>query len=877
MFQRKKKSKILIWYVLLIIVIIVCKSKLTFGVYFYPKPSHNWKNPNAPGDLILGIMISIDKQYDPLVDKTIAIYNVRMKRVLALLYAIEMVNRNKKLLPNITLGYDMRNYCHSTRIAMVESFNFVKSFTHLCCDEKLYQDYNGLEHSENSTQKYNRLVAVIGSERSKDSIAVATLLGDYNIPVISYFSSSHVLSDKVRFKAFFRTIPSDINQAKALINLIRYFNWNYVALISVSDSYGDALASSFSATAAEIGICIPIHRSISSLDSDNQVGKIVRAIAENEKVKVILLIVTIDEAEILIEELHRQNVTDRTIIGCDAWISDKFLRREKVQNLDGILGLTFTSNYVDDFEHYLNNINLCHKNNFLWLQEFQEWRNLKNPNSTNCKLPIYPHERINSPIIDESSAARIIDAVYATAYSLHKLLNCTDQYCPYTDFRYFPRTKLIQMLRNITFPGLNADPYQFDSNGDGVTNYYIANMQKDLKTGQYLLRKVGSVDRNLQIFINETEMKWNNNQNHSGSNNPPISRCSEDCLPGTYRRFIESSGCCWNCVPCPKNYFSNNTNSPLCHACQLGFRSNHNRSNCNKVNITNFGLNDPLVIFSSALLFLGILVTLIIWITMCCYQHTPIVKASNFPLTNCLLLGLSCIYIVPAVMLLPKSVTRCKVVFAMLSLSLIFTLVIMTARAHLLYRLFISKPIKHDRTKLIGTNKGYIVIALGVMTIAIVLLIFVMEMDPISVGRYISPTNVAYAHCQSRNKIGLFVFWFFFIMLNLLCLYYAFKIRRIPSNFNEARYIFFASILMCLLLVVVMSANIAEHGPYETGIQVIGITVTALTTTLCIFAPKVYVIYYNIEVNTKKNTVAAISHYSFQDTKNTMRYTASSN
>ncbi|EDV24776.1 uncharacterized protein TRIADDRAFT_25328 [Trichoplax adhaerens] len=796
--------------------------------------------------------MNIERVYNSHADKYIPNYDVKMKRVLAIIYSIEMVNKNKHLLPNVSLGYDMRDYCSCTRVALTQSFDFVKSFSATNCDEKYSQDH----------------AAIMGTETSKDSIAVATLIGDYHIPMVSYFSSSHILSDTVRFKTFFRTIPSDINQAKALVKLVKYFGWNYVALVAVTDSYGDALASSFSAMASTVGICIPIHRIISTLDGKNQIRNIVQDIAKNDKVNVILLMVTLTEAKLFIEELYNQNVTGKTLVGCDAWIGDKLLRIVNHIYFDqqGVIGLTFSPNYIDDFERYLANINLCQQDNNVWLQEYQRWRNWGNPLSRHCKLPRVPKVRVNSSLLDESAAGNIIDGVYAIAYSLHKLLNCSTQYCPYIDFRHFPRMKFIKILRKITFPGLTASRFRFDINGDRYTDYSIANIQKHPTTGRFYLRAVGRVGNDLQIKADKDKFVWNfplNDKDEIDSH--PKSRCSEDCQPGTYRDDIETGGCCWNCKPCPDNYYSNQTNSPLCHACLLGFKSNANRSECIKVNITNLSLRDPLVIFLFSFLVAAVLLTAIIWIMMCYYRHTPVVKASNFPLTNLLLFSLMCIYIAPAVNLMPQSKVTCTVMSYSFSLALLLTLAIITARAHLLSRLFITKPWPADRNRLLNSNKGYVVLIIGVMIIAVILLIFLNYIDPLYVERYISPTNVAYPYCYSKNSLGVMVFSAIQIVMDLLCIYYAFKIRKIPSNFNEARYIFFASLIMCMLFITVLSASFVEHGPYETAIQVIGVTLISLSTTLCIFAPKIYVIYYDMEFNVKKNAIAAIVQYSFQD------------
>ena len=45
-------------------------------------------------------------------------------RAEAAIFAIDMVNKNSSLLPNVSIGYDIRNYCDSRAPAMQEAYDF---------------------------------------------------------------------------------------------------------------------------------------------------------------------------------------------------------------------------------------------------------------------------------------------------------------------------------------------------------------------------------------------------------------------------------------------------------------------------------------------------------------------------------------------------------------------------------------------------------------------------------------------------------------------------------------------------------------------------------------------------------------------------------
>ena len=143
-----------------------------------------------------------------------------------MIFAIENVNKNPNLLPNVTTGYDIRNYCGSMALAMKIAYDFVS-------------------HSKTSSSvigyttkaKSKPISALIGPIYSESAVLVGSLLEVANIPAISPSATSVELSSKL-YKDFFRTVPPDNWQAKVMADIIELFNWTYVAVVAIDDSYG---------------------------------------------------------------------------------------------------------------------------------------------------------------------------------------------------------------------------------------------------------------------------------------------------------------------------------------------------------------------------------------------------------------------------------------------------------------------------------------------------------------------------------------------------------------------------------------------------------------------------------------------------------------
>ena len=158
----------------------------------------------------------------------------------AMLFALDSVNANETLLPNITLGFDIRDTCFSDEIGLDEAFDVI----------------NGSRDSAIPT------VGIVGAGGSRVNIAVARLGRLYQVPQVSFSATSPLLSNRVKYPYFYRTVPPDNIQAKAMINIARYFNWTQVSLIYVEDTYGERGAQAIRQLAMDNDICVDVDREI---------------------------------------------------------------------------------------------------------------------------------------------------------------------------------------------------------------------------------------------------------------------------------------------------------------------------------------------------------------------------------------------------------------------------------------------------------------------------------------------------------------------------------------------------------------------------------------------------------------------------------------
>ena len=101
-------------------------------------------------------------------------------------YAIDTINKRNYILPNVSLGYEIRNtyFISNVDIALWTTLTMTSpsgngEFAEMC------PDY--------FREKLDKVVAVIGPLTSASSLLAAKVGGLYGVPVISYYATSDEL------------------------------------------------------------------------------------------------------------------------------------------------------------------------------------------------------------------------------------------------------------------------------------------------------------------------------------------------------------------------------------------------------------------------------------------------------------------------------------------------------------------------------------------------------------------------------------------------------------------------------------------------------------------------------------------------------------
>lgn len=191
------------------------------------------------GDVIIGLLFSLHHQpKQKRASNTLTCGEIRemygIQRTEATFFTIDQINTNPYILPNITLGVEIRDSCWYAPVALQQSIEFIRdAISPSEGADKCVSDLGETPPTVTPGRtKRTPLIGVIGPGSSSVALQVQNLLQLFQLPQIGYSTTSKDLSDKSRFNYFMRVVPSDYYQAQVMVDIVRSHNWTYVSAVN---------------------------------------------------------------------------------------------------------------------------------------------------------------------------------------------------------------------------------------------------------------------------------------------------------------------------------------------------------------------------------------------------------------------------------------------------------------------------------------------------------------------------------------------------------------------------------------------------------------------------------------------------------------------
>ncbi|XP_062993211.1 vomeronasal type-2 receptor 26-like [Elgaria multicarinata webbii] len=790
------------------------------------------------------------------------------QHVLALAFAVNEINRDPELLPNITLGFHIHDSYYDAQM------------TYRTTLDLLFKSHRFIPNYKCDTHK--NLIAIIGGLGFDTSVNMEDILGYYKIPQLIYGSIAPEERDTIQKKAFYRMVPNEHSQYLGIIYLLQHFGWTWVGIFVVVIDSGERFLEAMETLLSQNGICSAFTQRIPQQIRIDDLDEFTDIVSE------IYLIVTSTEANAFIVYGESFTISRLIIVkfiidsGNEAntsfgkvWIvttqSDfvlkGFQRGWGLQLFQGAISFTIHSKECLGFREFIQNIKPHWTQGNSFLKDF--WEQAFDCFSPRPGIPVMVNETCTGEENLESlptpqfelgmtgHSYSIYNAVYAVAHTLHAMMSSRT----HRRVMFGGKTAALQdlqpwqlhpFLHRISFNNSAGESVSFNDNREVEGGFDIINLVT-FPNNSFSRVKIGRMDPNApegkEFMIDGHMIAW-----PSGFNQVlPISLCNEPCFTGHQKRNKEGEKfCCYDCVPCAEGKISNQTDINDCFPCPEDQYPNWNRNECIPKTIHFLSHEEPLgVCLITVALSFSLITALVLGIFLM-HSDTPIVKANNQNLTYTLLISLLLSFFSTLLFLGKPGELTCLLrqpTFGFVFSVAISCVLAKTTTVFLAFRA--TKPGSRLKNWVGKTMAHSIVLSCSLIQ-ASLCTVWLATSPPFPDFDMHSETEEIIVQC---NEGSITMFYFVLSYMGLLAFAsftVAFLARKLPDSFNEAKFITFSMVVFCSVWVSFVPSYLSTRGKHMVAVEIFSILSSAAGLLACIFSPKCYIIMLRPELNSRE-------------------------
>ncbi|XP_077187425.1 vomeronasal type-2 receptor 26-like [Paroedura picta] len=810
-------------------------------------------NYYRPGDLVIGGITStaniILELYNFSKPPRIRFHSVNMVKFLDLLpflFATEEINKQPRILPNISLGYNVyENHFNAlmTSDAVVDL---------LSGGQKNVPNY--------SCGGQNKLLAVLEGANSETSNQISTILSIHKIPQISYAFVNHVLKDETQLPFVYRLAPKQNVYFMGIVKMLLHFRWMWIGLLAPDNAQGERFLRTMSPVVIRSGICIAFTESIPKLNRDAK--KFIShtySLFRQRKCNVLVYygdsnsVITLG---LMIKEAEKGQKATVGKVWITAVLRDLTLRYFfkvfDAQHLHGSFSFLIQKSMNTKYDNLYSFFSTLKKiGEGAFCCTFSKHR-LSVKGWTRCREKEEletPSQKELESILSQDSYS-IYNSIQVVAHALNAAYQMSNG--GLLGLQKMQPWQLHRFLKDFQFLNNSMEGAYFDENGDMAVNFDIVNWVET--PNQSIIRvKVGSVERQsspeIKFTVNQDAITWPRWFNKT----LPSSRCTKSCRPG-YAKVIKEGEplCCYDCTPCTEGTVSTQEDASHCHKCLEDQYPNKARDQCVPKHITFLSYEEPLGITLNVLTLFFTLITSLVLGIFIKYLETPVVKANNQDLSYILLVSLLLSFLSSLLFIgEPRKVTC---LLRQTAFSIIFSIAVSSVLAKtvtVVVAFMASKPGSRMRKWLGKRLANSIVFSCSTIQVGICTL-WLGIFPPFPDSDMHSQPGEIVLQCNEGSVAMFYAALGYMGFLAAICFTVAFLARKLPGAFNEAKLITFSMLVFCSVWVSFVPTYLSTKGKYMVAVQIFSILASSLGLLGCIFLPKCYIILLRPHLNTKE-------------------------
>ncbi|KAL5261274.1 hypothetical protein ACHWQZ_G007098 [Mnemiopsis leidyi] len=710
---------------------------------------------------------------------------------------------------------------------IIGSFNFEESCQESCSRDGICFAESCSVSARDSTCKNH--VAIIGPGTPREAKSVADITAALELPQLLYSTGSD-FSDPTRFDYLHQLAPMYQLQVDKIVEIISEMEWKYVAILATADTYGSIgyklLKKEFEKIeSTDEGVdkncCLQFSIKMLTFKMDyTDIAAQLGAIEDN--VKVVIMWMEGKYADRVLDFFMTSGRSDTVYIASDGWsVNTEILQKYGNLLSDHFIGL------FPDFNA------LVHQNSAIHSDEFY---------GETCR---------NFPILDEERCAR--------ARSLIKDLHV-----------YGYAGGIMSSIEAVYNAMSTSDPSDSDFSFGKLRQKINVNLR------ERAMNDAGGV-KVYTLPNKRLTLAYDSSYYPTGI----ISTCSKPCAVDQYRVLLKKSPrCCFSCRNCTSNSIVRRTSKQeKCEVCPMCYRPSENRSECVPKPVDRFSIlnGDSFSVGIFVVSLVGIFCNGFVMVTLIRNSDTPIVKASSPQLCYIMLVSLMVLLTAPILMVSGPGYTTCPLQRYIIGLGTVIPIAVLFARTNRINVIFNRRSLLTSQLQKMIMSIKYNILLVGIFAaiqFCICLALHVHHEDKSGVDHDLLHIKIMCSPDVEENnfmmcnehRLDLVYLWIGYVCAMILATsVVAYKTRRLPTNFNEARYICLVMFVVIVLTISTISTFIMLDKRENIMYQCVSIIIAVYSILGIIYGQKMYVIYVIPEENTHCDTNIALKKFIKQD------------